>query len=51
MSEEGKISPVELKFQQSYCSPNMSGPRPDKSKKHLWNPVKGSDKSDGPDLK
>jgi hypothetical protein len=28
----------------------MSGTRPDMFGKHIWNPVKGLDKSDGSDL-
>jgi hypothetical protein len=41
---------VEFKLQRPYCSPDMSGHRLDMSRKPLWNPVKGSDKSGGSDL-
>jgi hypothetical protein len=50
MSGEGRTCSVELKFQWSYCSSDLSGPRPDMFDKCLWNPVKGPDKSGGPDL-
>jgi hypothetical protein len=46
----GPTSTVDIKFQRLYCSPDMSGPRPDKFEKCLWNPIKGPDKSDGSDL-
>jgi hypothetical protein len=42
--------PMELKFQQSYCSLDLSGPRSDMFGKRLWNLVKGLDKSGGLDL-
>jgi hypothetical protein len=35
-----------FKFQCSYSLLDMSDPRPDMSRKYLWNPVKGPDKSD-----
>jgi hypothetical protein len=50
MFGEGWTYPVELKFKRSYCSPDLSGPRLDMSDKHLWNPIKGPDKSGEPDL-
>jgi hypothetical protein len=50
MSGEGRTSPVEFKFQQSYCSADMFGLRSDISGKHLCNPVKGLDKSGGLNL-
>jgi hypothetical protein len=50
MSEEGWTSLMELKFYWSYNSLDMSGPRLDKSKKHLLKPVKRPGKSGGPDL-
>jgi hypothetical protein len=43
--ERGQTSSVEFKFQRSYGSPDMSDPRSDISKKCLWNPVKGPNKS------
>jgi hypothetical protein len=48
--QKGQTSPVEFKFQRSYSSLDMSGPRPNMSKKHLWNLIKGPDKSGGSDL-
>jgi hypothetical protein len=48
--EKGQISPVELKIQRSYCSPDMSSQGLDMSGKPLWNPVKGLNKSGGPNL-
>jgi hypothetical protein len=39
-----------LNSNSQICSLNMSGLRPDKSEKHLWNPIKGPDKSGGPNL-
>jgi hypothetical protein len=50
MSGDGRTCPVELKFQWSYCLPDYSSPIPDMSGKWLWKPVKGPDKSGGPDL-
>jgi hypothetical protein len=50
MSGEDRTSSVEIKFQRSYSSPGMSGPRLDKSEKHLWKLVKRPDKSGGLDL-
>jgi hypothetical protein len=50
MSRKGRTSPVEIKFQRSYSSPDVSDPRSNMSEKRLWNLVKGLDKSSGPDL-
>jgi hypothetical protein len=50
MSGDVRTCPVELKFQRSYCLSDKSSPIPDMSSKWLWKPVKGPDKSDGPDL-
>jgi hypothetical protein len=41
---------VKLKFQRSYCLPDKSSPIPDMFGKRLCKPVKGPDKSGGPDL-
>jgi hypothetical protein len=50
MSSDGQTCLVELKFQRSYCSLDLSGPRSNMSSKCLWNSVKGSDKYGGLDL-
>jgi hypothetical protein len=50
MSGDGWTYPVKLKFQRSYCLPDLSYLRSDMFGKRLWNPVKGPDKSGGPDL-
>jgi hypothetical protein len=48
---QGQTSPVEFKFQRSYCSADMSSQGPDMSEKPLWNPVKGPDKSGGLEIR
>jgi hypothetical protein len=35
MSEEGQTSLLDFKFQRSYCSPDMSGPKLDMTEKRL----------------